>query len=113
MMSLRRGARAGAQFAVRGLSSGHLLPLPRLSSPLARALARALSSAPPPPPIVAARAAAVSVRSRLEERREAALLGGGAERIATQHSKGRLTARERLELLLDPQVRVSQLTSYS
>ena len=28
-------------------------------------------------------------------------LGGGAERIKTQHSKGRLTARERIDLLLD------------
>ena len=30
-----------------------------------------------------------------------AMLGGGAKRIATQHKKGKLTARERLELLLD------------
>jgi propionyl-CoA carboxylase beta chain len=29
-------------------------------------------------------------------------IGGGIERIATQHSKGKLTARERLDLLLDP-----------
>lgn len=29
-------------------------------------------------------------------------LGGGAERIAVQHAKGKLTARERLEILLDP-----------
>jgi propionyl-CoA carboxylase beta chain len=38
----------------------------------------------------------------LEKRREAARLGGGAKRIAAQHSKGRLTARERLSVLLDP-----------
>lgn len=38
----------------------------------------------------------------LHRRRQAALLGGGEERIAAQHSKGKLTARERLELLLDP-----------
>jgi len=38
----------------------------------------------------------------LESRREAARQGGGAERIAAQHAKGKLTARERLELLLDP-----------
>src|SRR5262249_16274187 len=31
-----------------------------------------------------------------------ARLGGGAERIETQHKKGKLTARERLDLLLDP-----------
>jgi propionyl-CoA carboxylase beta chain len=30
------------------------------------------------------------------------MLGGGEKRIATQHSKGKLTARERLDLLLDP-----------
>ena len=38
----------------------------------------------------------------LEKRRELAKLGGGAKRIAAQHSKGRLTARERLSVLLDP-----------
>ena len=39
---------------------------------------------------------------RLEEMRAASRLGGGAERIARQHDAGKLTARERLELLLDP-----------
>ena len=39
---------------------------------------------------------------RLEEMREAARLGGGAKRIDAQHAKGKLTARERIELLLDP-----------
>jgi len=38
---------------------------------------------------------------RLEEMRAAARLGGGTQRIAAQHAKGKLTARERLELLLD------------
>jgi propionyl-CoA carboxylase beta chain len=38
----------------------------------------------------------------LEERRERARAGGGAARIATQHKKGKLTARERLDVLLDP-----------
>ncbi len=33
--------------------------------------------------------------------REQALAGGGPERVATQHKQGRLTARERLDLLLD------------
>jgi propionyl-CoA carboxylase beta chain len=28
--------------------------------------------------------------------------GGGEERVAQQHDKGKLTARERLDLLLDP-----------
>ncbi|WP_165070921.1 acyl-CoA carboxylase subunit beta [Paludisphaera rhizosphaerae] len=39
---------------------------------------------------------------RLDEKRAAARLGGGEKRIAAQHSKGKLTARERIELLLDP-----------
>ncbi len=38
----------------------------------------------------------------LQRRKEEALVGGGPERIEKQHAKGRLTARERLELLLDP-----------
>ncbi|MCX7180962.1 MAG: acyl-CoA carboxylase subunit beta [Proteobacteria bacterium] len=39
---------------------------------------------------------------QLEEKREQARLGGGEKRIASQHAKGKLTARERIELLLDP-----------
>ena len=38
---------------------------------------------------------------QLETKRAAARLGGGEKRIAAQHAKGKLTARERLELLLD------------
>lgn len=38
----------------------------------------------------------------LQERRKNALKGGGQERIDDQHKKGKLTARERLDLLLDP-----------
>lgn len=38
---------------------------------------------------------------RLEEMRAGARLGGGEKRIAGQHSKGKLTARERIEILLD------------
>jgi propionyl-CoA carboxylase beta chain len=37
----------------------------------------------------------------LEEKRGLARLGGGESRIAAQHAKGKLTARERLEVLLD------------
>jgi propionyl-CoA carboxylase beta chain len=40
---------------------------------------------------------------RLERMRAASLLGGGAERIERQHAAGKLTARERLDLLLDPE----------
>lgn len=39
--------------------------------------------------------------AEMERRRAAALLGGGEERIAAQHAKGKLTARERLDVLLD------------
>ena len=38
---------------------------------------------------------------QLEEKREAARLGGGERRINAQHAKGKLTARERLDVLLD------------
>ncbi|MDO9512265.1 MAG: acyl-CoA carboxylase subunit beta [Bacteroidales bacterium] len=37
----------------------------------------------------------------LLEKREQAILGGGQKRIDAQHAKGKLTARERIELLLD------------
>jgi propionyl-CoA carboxylase beta chain len=46
-----------------------------------------------------------TTREKLEELhqlREQALLGGGKKRIEAQHKKGKLTARERLDLLLDP-----------
>jgi propionyl-CoA carboxylase beta chain len=39
---------------------------------------------------------------RLEQMERAAELGGGQERIDKQHAAGKLTARERIELLLDP-----------
>jgi propionyl-CoA carboxylase beta chain len=42
------------------------------------------------------------VLEQLEEKRAAARLGGGEKRIASQHAKGKLTARERLDVLLDP-----------
>jgi len=38
----------------------------------------------------------------LHERRERAKLGGGEEKIAKQHDAGKLTARERIDLLVDP-----------
>lgn len=40
--------------------------------------------------------------SKLNKLREKAKLGGGKERIEKQHKQGKLTARERLDLLLDP-----------
>ena len=38
----------------------------------------------------------------LHDRRRRAKLGGGEEKIALQHERGKLTARERLDLLVDP-----------
>src|SRR5215216_6136477 len=38
----------------------------------------------------------------VHRRREKAKLGGGEEKIALQHERGKLTARERIDLLVDP-----------
>ncbi|MGH7540918.1 MAG: acyl-CoA carboxylase subunit beta [Gemmatimonadota bacterium] len=40
--------------------------------------------------------------SELEERAQRALEGGGRERLEGQHERGKLSARERLDILLDP-----------
>ncbi len=40
--------------------------------------------------------------AELEDKRAQARLGGGQRRIEAQHGKGKLTARERLDVLLDP-----------
>ena len=42
------------------------------------------------------------LRKRLEDLERQAELGGGEDRIAKQHEAGKLTARERIDLLLDP-----------
>ena len=42
-----------------------------------------------------------NILAQLEAKREMARLGGGQKRIDAQHRKGKLTARERIELLLD------------
>ncbi|MBC7769450.1 MAG: acyl-CoA carboxylase subunit beta [Phycisphaerales bacterium] len=42
-----------------------------------------------------------NIIAALEAKREAARAGGGEKRMASQHAKGKLTARERIELLLD------------
>ena len=41
------------------------------------------------------------ILDKLEERRAQARLGGGEKRVEAQHKRGKLTARERIELLLD------------
>jgi propionyl-CoA carboxylase beta chain len=42
------------------------------------------------------------ILEQLEAKRQAARMGGGERRIKAQHQRGKLTARERIELLLDP-----------
>lgn len=42
------------------------------------------------------------IRKELEKRRNESLMGGGQEKIDKQHKAGKLTARERIDLLLDP-----------
>src|SRR5437868_15276885 len=54
-------------------------------------------STPQVPPTVPLRALAEDLR----ERRERIKLGGGPEKIAAQHAEEKLTARERLALLID------------
>lgn len=44
----------------------------------------------------------VAQRNELKRRNAEALLGGGEARIEKQHKSGRLTARERIEILVDP-----------
>jgi len=41
------------------------------------------------------------ILDQLEQRRAVARQGGGQRRVDAQHAKGKLTARERIELLLD------------
>ncbi|XP_035224167.1 propionyl-CoA carboxylase beta chain, mitochondrial-like isoform X1 [Stegodyphus dumicola] len=43
----------------------------------------------------------LSVKNEIEERRKKAIFGGGPKRIEAQHKKGKLTARERIHLLMD------------
>src|SRR6201984_3927471 len=43
-----------------------------------------------------------TILDRWEEKREAARAGGGTRRVEAEQRRGKLTARERLELLLDP-----------
>src|SRR6188508_2846959 len=48
---------------------------------------------------------ATGMKSRVEDlhdRRRQAKLGGGEQKIAVQHERGKLTARERIDLLVDP-----------
>src|SRR3954466_4409978 len=66
-------------------------------------------SRPPVPPASTASSGSASANGgaaphmqRLDELNAKALLGGGEDRIKKQHEGGKLTARERIDLLLDP-----------
>ncbi len=87
--------------AVLSSSARHLLRRPPSTTVLL--LPRGLSSKAtatvnPQPSVVTLKNA---FRARLEEERAKALAGGGEKRVKKQHEKGKLTARERLSLLLD------------
>ena len=89
---IRRGPadrRPGLPTASRGLTaacpSGSLRPVP----------------APTTPASVLGGNGVKHILEELEKRREDARVGGGERRIASQHAKGKLTARERIDLLLD------------
>jgi propionyl-CoA carboxylase beta chain len=56
----------------------------------------------PSKPATAVTPATASHFQRLDDLNARALLGGGADRIKKQHEGGKLTARERIDLLLDP-----------
>jgi propionyl-CoA carboxylase beta chain len=58
-----------------------------------------LLSTKPTPSVIQLKGA---LRTRIEEAKLQAHLGGGEQRIAKQHKGGKLTARERIDLLLDP-----------
>src|SRR2546425_8010444 len=56
-------------------------------------------------PVSPSRFSAMTMREKLEllqKRRAEAEVGGGADRVKAQHEKGKMTARERLDVLLDP-----------
>ena len=98
-MSLLRGARAAGATTSR-TSAARTAPL-GLVLP-ARAAARATAAHRPPQQTRGLATILTGFDVRLSEARAKAQEGGGAKRVETQHAKGKLAARERLELLLDP-----------
>jgi hypothetical protein len=86
--------------AARAFSGSALRASPAATAAAAASAAPAAKAAaavePPTPAEIFKR-----FEARLNAEREASLVGGGAARIATQHKKGKLTARERIEVLAD------------
>ncbi len=58
---------------------------------------------------IACRDALLALMLTMRDQEAVIRSGGGAKAIASQHSKGRLTARERLEILLDPDAEFLEL----
>ncbi|GIU93345.1 MAG: hypothetical protein KatS3mg011_2251 [Acidimicrobiia bacterium] len=56
----------------------------------------------PEPPPAPARPSLDELVAELRTRRQEALMMGGEEAVRRHHQSGRLTARERIELLVDP-----------
>ncbi|KAJ1549653.1 hypothetical protein HK405_006523 [Cladochytrium tenue] len=83
----------GAVTSVMG-GSAAAAAVARHASVSARSLATAATAA-------ATASKEASLLTQIESKRAEAMLGGGLKRIETQHSKGKLTARERIDLLLD------------
>jgi len=54
-----------------------------------------------------------SLLRELEEQQAEIKLGGGEKRIERQHSKGRMTARERIEALIDPDTWFTELSIFA
>jgi acetyl-CoA carboxylase carboxyltransferase component len=93
----REGEEAGEAYAEDAAEPGSRSDGPARTDRGAPLL-RAEVAAPAPPH-------RATVQERLQELRDLkqrAQLGGGSEAIERQHARGKLTARERLELLLDP-----------
>jgi propionyl-CoA carboxylase beta chain len=70
-------------------------------APVSATRAACYSAAAPPNPNMELRPPMKDILAALDSRRERARVGGGKQRIAAQHAKGKLTARERIELMLD------------
>jgi acetyl-CoA carboxylase carboxyltransferase component len=76
-----------------------------LEEEAAKVAEAAKDASPPEPPAETEHGEETGMRSLVSDlhgRREKAKLGGGEEKIALQHERGKLTARERIDLLVDP-----------
>src|SRR5215475_7462092 len=97
-----RSARATTQARVGTITWERLLDARSGRSPGRRRAAEHPGTRAKAPATMASPPDADPLRARLDALERQAELGGGTERIAKQHEAGKLTARERLDLLLDP-----------